>query len=62
MKQDPLLAEDFLGRYMTRRSLLATGAKLGLGVPATWALGTALWPEVASVGAATGSGPPFRLF
>ncbi len=55
----PSAAEALLGRPVTRRKLLATGAKLGLGAPAAWALGTALWPEVVSVEAITGSGPPF---
>lgn len=59
MSQYSLPAEGFLERRVTRRKLLTTGAKLGVGVPAAWALGTALWPAVANVEALTGSGPPF---
>jgi hypothetical protein len=59
MEEDHVSAENFLERCVTRRKVLTTGVRLGVGVPAAWALGTALWPEVASVEAITGSGPPF---
>src|SRR5260370_12480812 len=59
MNQHPWPADGLFGRRVTRRSVLATGAKLGLAAPAALTLGLDLFGKIAPVEAITGSVPPF---
>ncbi len=59
MNQHPWPADGLLAQRVTRRSVLATGAKLGLAAPAAMTLGLDLWGKIAPVDAIAGSGPPF---
>ncbi len=60
MNHQPWPADGLLGRRVTRRRVLATGAKLGLAEPVAMTLGLDLWGKIASVEAHTGSGVRFN--